>query len=118
MNLFKQFIGNGGVPALAPQEAQAKLGSDQPPFLLDVREAYEYQAEHIAGATLIPLGELSARADKLPRDREILCVCQSGSRSSVAARQLVAAGFKSLNLSGGMSAWRRAGLPIKKGSAR
>jgi rhodanese-related sulfurtransferase len=54
---------------------------------------------------------------ELPREREIVCVCRSGNRSSSAARQLSAAGFKAANLRGGMIAWRRAGLPVKKGRA-
>jgi rhodanese-related sulfurtransferase len=114
INLFKQRFGDGGIQALKPQEAQAKLASQQPPYLLDVREPDEYKAGHIAGATLIPLGELRARMGELPGDREILCVCLSGARSGVAARQLTAMGFKCLNLGGGMFAWQRAGLPITR----
>jgi rhodanese-related sulfurtransferase len=118
MNLFRQLFGESTVQAVNPREAQAKLKSAQPPFLLDVRQPDEYRAGHIAGSTLLPLAELAARTGELPRDREILCVCRSGSRSGSAARQLAGMGFKTVNLSGGLLAWQRAGLPIKKGSAR
>ncbi len=118
MNLFRQFFGESGsgIQALNPQEAQARLAGQQAPYLLDVREPHEYRAGHIAGAALIPLGELGARTAELPAHRDILCVCLSGSRSGVAARQLTAMGFKCLNLSGGMAAWQRAGLPVKSGT--
>jgi phage shock protein E len=120
MNLFKQLFGSSAVSvsAVNPREARELLKGKQPPFLLDVRQPAEYHAGHIAGASLIPLSELRVRTDELPQDREILCVCRSGSRSGAAARQLAAAGFKTLNLAGGMSAWQHAGLPIKKGTAR
>ncbi len=120
MNLFKQLFGSSAVPVptVNPREARELLKGKQPPFLLDVRQPEEYHAGHIAGATLIPLGELHVRAEELPQDREILCICRSGSRSGAAARQLVALGYKTLNLAGGLSAWQRAGLPVKKGAAR
>ena len=120
MNLFKQLFGGNAVSvsALNPREARELLKGKQPPFLFDVRQPEEYHAGHTAGATLIPLGELRVRAEELPQDREILCVCHSGSRSGAAARQLAAMGLKTLNLAGGMSAWQRAGLSVKKGTAR
>ena len=97
---------------------QAKLNEKPKPFVLDVREPSEYSAGHIAGSTLLPLHQLSSRIGELPKDREIVCVCASGSRSSSAARQLTSAGFAVLNLSGGMSQWQRAGLPLKKGTGK
>ncbi len=102
MNLFKQLFGGSAVsvPAVNPREARELLKGKQPPFLLDVRQPGEYHAGHITGATLIPLGELRVRAEELPQDREILCVCHSGSRSSAAARQLASLGYKTVNLSG------------------
>jgi rhodanese-related sulfurtransferase len=55
---------------------------------------------------------------ELPKDREIICVCASGSRSSSAARQLTSSGYNVLNLSGGMGQWQRAGLPVKRGMGK
>lgn len=118
MNLFRQFFTDGGVQVLTPQEARARLSGQPAPYVLDVREPHEYRAGHITGAVLIPLGDLRARSAELPTDREILCVCLSGSRSGVAARQLTALGFKCLNLGGGMAAWMRAGLPVKSGTGK
>jgi rhodanese-related sulfurtransferase len=96
-------------------EAQKKLSQKSKPFLLDVRQPEEFRSGHIAGAKMIPLGDLRARINELPKDKEILVVCRSGNRSMSAARQLTSAGFNVVNLRGGMIAWSRAKLPVSKG---
>jgi rhodanese-related sulfurtransferase len=52
---------------------------------------------------------------ELPKEREILVVCHSGSRSIAAARKLNAAGYQPVNIRGGLIAWNHAGLPVKRG---
>ena len=81
-------------------------------ILLDVRERHEWQAGHAPKARHIPLGQLAARYRELPSDRTIITVCRSGTRSAQAARLLAARRGQVVNLSGGMHAWARAGLPI------
>jgi rhodanese-related sulfurtransferase len=71
-------------------------------FLLDVREARELAVESVPGALNIPLGQLRARLDELPRDREILVICRSGQRAYYATRALLQNGFKARTLAGGM----------------
>ncbi|HEX7975958.1 MAG TPA: rhodanese-like domain-containing protein, partial [Anaerolineales bacterium] len=106
------------IKQLNVEQLKALLGqSKAQTYILDVRQPEEYREGHIAGAKLIPLGELGRRMQDLPRSREIVCVCHSGSRSSAAARQLAAAGYQVANLRGGMIAWNRAGLPVKKSAA-
>jgi rhodanese-related sulfurtransferase len=86
-------------------------------LVLDVREASEWAAGHIAGAMLIPLGELSSRLDELPRDRTIVVVCHSGNRSAQGRDILRTAGFGSVtSMAGGMTDWLAAGLPVVTGS--
>jgi rhodanese-related sulfurtransferase len=94
--------------------AYAQLKGENPPLLLDVRSKEEFRDAHIAGAKLIPLDELSRRQAELPKDRPILCICRSGSRSGMAVGQLKAAGFNVTNISGGLISWQMAGLPLKK----
>ena len=106
------------LPSIEVTAVQAKLNEKPKPLVLDVREPSEYAAGHIAGSTLIPLPQLAGRMGQLPKDREIICVCASGSRSSSAARHLMKHGYTVLNLSGGMSRWQRAGLPVKKGKGK
>lgn len=100
---------------VTPQEVAQKLKQANP-LVVDVREAYEYAQGHIAGSKLISLGQLGSRLEELgSTEREIILVCRSGSRSGHAAAQLAALGYKKLsNLSGGMMAWQRAGLPIQR----
>ena len=104
-----------GATAMNAAEAKARIDGANPPYLLDVRESHEYREAHIPGARLLPLGELGKKLDELPRDREILVICRSGNRSGAATRQLLSAGFKAINLSGGMIGWQRSGFPTRKG---
>ncbi len=85
--------------------------------VIDVRNATEWAAGHIPGARHIPLGHLTDRAAELPRDRPIVVQCQSGSRSSIAASVLEKLGAADvINLSGGITGWAAAGLPIENES--
>lgn len=103
------------VPVLTVTETNAQLQTPQAPYLLDVRQPEEYHEGHIAGSVLIPLGELTEQVSQLPRDRAILCICRSGSRSHMAAQYLIQAGYQAINLQGGMLAWAAAKLPIEVG---
>lgn len=98
-------------PQLSPAQAGAAL-DDSSAVAVDVREPEEWAAGHVEGSLWIPLGELQARAGELPRDRPLVIVCRSGSRSAYAADALVAAGWDASNLAGGLHAWAAAGLPL------
>jgi rhodanese-related sulfurtransferase len=93
-----------------------KLKGAKRPLVIDVRKFEEYRTGHIPGSKLIPLGELAQHLKELPKDREIVCVCASGSRSSSATRLLLRQGYNAVNMNGGMSTWVRAGLSMSKGS--
>ena len=89
-------------------EAKAQLDTS---LVLDVRMPYEFEAGHIEGAINVPLPSLPQQVDKLPGDRPIICVCQVGQRSDLAARFLVDRDLVAFNMEGGMVAWAAAGLP-------
>ncbi len=116
MNLFSLVFGKPA-PTLNALELNEKLKNGKRPLVIDVRQPDEYRSGHIAGAKLMPLGELSQRIKELPQNKEIVCVCASGNRSGSATRKLVDAGFNAVNMKGGMLSWRRASLPVKKGDA-
>jgi rhodanese-related sulfurtransferase len=116
MDLLGMLFGKS-MPAVSAVELSEKLKNGQRPMVLDVRQREEYRSGHIAGAKLIPLNELGSRMKELPQNREIVCVCASGNRSSSATRMLTGAGYNAINMKGGMSAWRRASLAVKKGDA-
>jgi rhodanese-related sulfurtransferase len=84
-------------------------------LVLDVRQPDEYKTGHIPGSKLIPLVDLGRHIDDLPKDREILCVCLSGARSSAASRQLSDLGFKAVYLEGGILSWMGKGFPVQRG---
>jgi rhodanese-related sulfurtransferase len=86
--------------------------------IVDVREPDEYDGSlgHIRGATLLPLGELSARSGELAHERPVVTVCRSGARSAQATILLQQAGFGNVaNLAGGMLRWRAEGHPVEGG---
>ncbi len=116
MELISKIFGPQ-VTSVSAAEVQKKRGQKPKLFVLDVRQPEEYRSGHIAGAKLIPLGQLSRRIKELSQSREIVCVCASGNRSNSATRTLVKAGLNAVNMKGGMHAWRQAGLPVKKGDA-
>ena len=87
-------------------------------MLLDVRSPLEFQSERIDGAVNVPLGELDARLEEIAEQAEVVVVCRTGVRATIAAESLGRAGRRARVLEGGMVAWRRAGLPMREGRKR
>ena len=76
------------------------------PLLLDVREPWEFEKARIAGAQLMPMGEVPARFEELDRGQDVVAICHHGGRSMQVALFLERNGFANVhNLSGGMDAW-------------
>jgi rhodanese-related sulfurtransferase len=78
-----------------------QMPADQRPVLLDVRTPEEFAAGAIPGAINVPLDELRARINELPKNGQIAVYCQVGQRGYLATRILRQAGFDAANLSGG-----------------
>jgi rhodanese-related sulfurtransferase len=85
--------------------------------VLDVRNPDEYDAGHVPGVILIPLGELVERVDEVPTGGTLPIICRSGGRSLRAAEWLRGQGIDAVNVAGGTLAWIEAGLPIETGGA-
>jgi glyoxylase-like metal-dependent hydrolase (beta-lactamase superfamily II)/rhodanese-related sulfurtransferase len=97
---------------LGVEELHAALRRGEAPRLLDVRTAGEWEAEHIEGATHIPLPAVPGRAGELSKDGQLAVICGSGYRSSIAASLLQARGFTRVqNVMGGMGAYLESRLP-------
>lgn len=122
----KQMIAaaNARIATVTPQEARVRHEAGSC-ILLDVREPTEWET-HIAGAVQIPRGVLEFQADPasprhnpaLSRDRQVIVFCRSGARAALAAATLVDLGFTDvLNMAGGFSAWKEAGLPTTEAHA-
>jgi rhodanese-related sulfurtransferase len=99
---------------ISVQEATVLLNREDA-IVVDVRETHEWSAGHIAGAKHIALAQLANHISEIEKlkERPIIVCCASGNRSSSACKTLQNAGFTKVhNLSGGIAAWRDAGLPI------
>ncbi len=86
-----------------------------PATVSDVREVYEYVAGHAPTADNFPLSQLVERVAEIPRGEDIYIICESGGRSAQAAQWLADQGVTTINVLGGTSAWRSAGLPVAMG---
>ena len=111
-------LGEADATTIAPRELRGLLEQGPAPFLLDVRSGLEFESERIDGARLIPLDQLDARVDEVPEHADVVVVCRTGVRATVAAETLGRAGRRARVLEGGMNAWRRAGLPVREGRKR
>jgi adenylyltransferase/sulfurtransferase len=98
---------------IQPEEARSLIDSGQV-TVVDVREHWEYEKDHIAGARLIPLARIISNPSVIDTDNVVL-VCEVGQRSGVAAELAASLGYENLyNLEGGMTAWRSHGYPVEK----
>ncbi len=92
------------VREIGPKEAAKQLARNAV-TLLDVREPHEFAFCAVPGSVLIPLGQLLARLGELDLSRPVVCICHTGNRSLVAAKQLAQRGFAASNLAGGIDRW-------------
>ena len=98
-----------------PREAKDLIDQGTSLYLLDVREQHEYDAAHIEGVTLIPLGQLEDKLTALDKNLSILCICAGGIRSARAADRLVTEGFTDVtNMKEGMNGWQARNFPVLK----
>jgi rhodanese-related sulfurtransferase len=82
-------------------------------YLLDVREPDEWIAGHAPGAVHLPLMDIPARLEEVPRDGTVVVVCRMGGRSAQAVAYLMQNGYDNVvNLDGGMRDWAAAGKPM------
>jgi adenylyltransferase/sulfurtransferase len=107
-----------GIPSIDVAEAERRLREDpDAPLLVDVREPHEFDQVRAPGAVLMPMSTFAARVGELPTDRALMIVCHTGGRSSAVTGFLARAGRDDVvNVAGGMDAWERGGLPVRRGS--
>jgi rhodanese-related sulfurtransferase len=115
--MFDRFLHKTPITSVTPQEAWERLSSQNKQanktFLIDVREAWEYSQGHAKGARNIPLGQLRQHLSEIPKDQDVYLICQSGGRSSSAARMLMQEGYtRVININGGTGMWRVHQLPM------
>jgi len=97
---------------VAPGDVEARMKAGA--AVVDVRSTAEWRSGHIIGSQHVPLGRLVSHMADKPRSQSVVLVCETGSRSAIGASLLTAAGFNDVtNLTGGIVAWRRDGLPLE-----
>lgn len=103
------------LPQWTVWDLHQRLRQDPRLVVLDVRQPGEWNAGHIEGALHITGAELPRRIDEVPKDGPVATICGSGYRSSVSASLLLGHGHKQVvNVLGGMTAWKSAGLPTSR----
>ena len=106
--------GPASVPTIDVKEAftRSKRGAK----LIDVRSVREYaHSGHPKGARSVPPDLIKRDDTGLGREDELHVICLSGHRSPRQAKRLAGMGFtKVTNVHGGLIAWKKAGLPVKK----
>lgn len=106
-----------GLPQADPIYADLRRRDPvRPALILDVRDPDEFATVRVEGSLHIPFPVVGLRLADIPRDRPILVLCASGSRSAAITNQLLANGFEDVgNVAGGISTWERMGLPVRRG---
>jgi rhodanese-related sulfurtransferase len=106
-----------GIPAVDPLYADIRRhDAVRPALIIDVREVSEFATVRVEGAALLPMSQVAVRLDEIPRDRPVLVLCNSGSRSATVAAHLLQHGWTDVgNIAGGIVGWERMGLPVKRG---
>src|SRR5437879_1717972 len=118
--LVEAYLGSReGLEAIGADELLDRLRSGEPPVMVDVRPAEEYQAAHVAGAVSIPLEELEQRLRELPRDREVVAYCRGPycAFAPEAVRMLREHGYAARHLNEGLPEWAAAGNGMASASA-
>lgn len=110
--------GENILKSISPVEALQMQQSRSDLIFLDVRTPQERSYGAIPGTKLVSIYDLMKGTIPLPKDKPILLVCAVGGRSYVAAQVMSRQGFQEVyNLSGGISAWVKAGLPLMQDPA-
>lgn len=114
------------IKEVSADELEEMIDEREDLLIVDVREAWEFEAGHIPGSILVPRGTLEGAADpgyKLrdrvlcqAYERPIVLYCQTGGRSALAADTLNQMGFREVyNLAGGIEIWEAEDYPVASG---
>jgi hydroxyacylglutathione hydrolase len=100
------------VTQMTVYELNEWLEEERDVLVVDVREPSEWREGHVEGALHLPMLEAAKRLSELPADRPKAVMCAGGLRSSSVISVLERHGLRNcLNVTGGMSAWLKVGLP-------
>jgi rhodanese-related sulfurtransferase len=103
---------------IEPERVARELAQTPALQLIDVREAAEREAGHIAGSRHVELAKVASQADTVERERPVIFYCRAGSRSKMAAQAFRTAGFDAYSMSGGLKRWAEEGRPLSPEGGR
>ena len=116
MVMHSTTAGTNTPATISAQQLHHRLEAEDKFLLIDVREPSEYDAGHIQGAQLIPLGKIKSGDFSLDKNADIVLYCRTGHRSGIAASILDGKGFTNVkHLEGGVTKWSY-GLTVDKDS--
>lgn len=99
---------------LKPSEVKSIVDAKNPAYVIvDVREPKEFAEGHIPGALNIPMEQFAAKSDVLPKGKNIVVYCNSGSRSYIAFKKLIQLAYPN-RFQTILSDWKEAGYPVQK----
>lgn len=116
--ILQHNLGETDAPTISPRDLHGLREGGADPFVLDVRTPLEFESERLEGSRLIPLDVLPERVDEIPEGTDVVVVCRTGVRATIAAEALARSGRRAQVLEGGVQAWRRAKLPLREGRKR
>jgi rhodanese-related sulfurtransferase len=97
----------------------SRMHGDDGVVIVDVRRDDEYRAGHITGALHIPVDDVLARIDELPKDKKLLFICAAGVRSGLACEMAAAMDYPAqslYNIEDGTPAWIEQNHPTSYGN--
>ena len=101
------------ISQISPQDAK-KMLLEGNAILLDVRHKEEVEFTSLKPHIWIEMSQIASRMQELPKDKQIICICRTGSRSATAAYFLQSNGFDAVNLRGGIFEWSKIDPTLKK----
>lgn len=91
-------------------ELKERVDAGTAPIMVDVREPFEWNMQHLDGVEKISMGDIPTKLSELAKwkDEELVVICRSGGRSGNITNFLRQQGFTNVrNLTGGMLGWKR-----------
>lgn len=116
MLMWPAITGGKGIGAISATDA-VQLINREKAVVVDVCDAEEFKAGHVAGAKSMPLSNLESGLPGLVKNKAtpVILVCASGMRSKRAVAVAKKLGYENTHsLAGGLNAWRAASLPVEK----
>lgn len=90
---------------ISGDELQSLLKANKEIFILDIRNAEDYEKDHIEGAVNIPFVQVGDNLDKIPKNKLVVLYCYSGQNGGQVVALLNILGYHAKSLSGGWGGW-------------